>query len=97
MKTRVLLLTLLVSIAAACAPVTATTTGKPELSRNAEWSKRQTYLFWGLAGEHHIDVSAACGARTPVQLQAHDTFVDRLLGLLTIGIYAPRHAAVWCE
>jgi len=48
-------------------------------------------------GEPHIDVKAICGDKEVRQLQTIDQFTDRLLGLVTLGIYSPRTAKVWCE
>ena len=62
----------------------------------ADYGQRKNYFFWGLAGEHRIDVTEVCPAG-PAQMQAITTPVDGLLGFVTLGIYAPRTARIWCD
>ena len=56
----------------------------------------QSFFFWGLAGEAYIDVSSICGEREVRQMQRQATFTNQLLTLITLGIYSPRTARVWC-
>jgi hypothetical protein len=51
----------------------------------------------GLIGEHHVDVLAICGGKEPAQMQSQQTFVDGLLTLVTLTIYAPVTTKVWCN
>lgn len=81
----------------ACAAVTVQPEQITKQSADtADYSERKNYFFWGLAGEHRIDVTEICPAG-PVQMQSIQTGVDGLLGVITLGIYAPRTARVWCE
>jgi hypothetical protein len=54
------------------------------------------YAFWGLAGEHEIDVEKVCGGREAAKLQTQSTASDELLSVVTLGLYMPRTARVWC-
>lgn len=56
----------------------------------------KSFFFWGLAGEHSIDVNGVCQGKPAQQMQTQTTFLDGLLGGITLGIYAPRSAKVWC-
>ncbi|WP_397472323.1 Bor family protein, partial [Rheinheimera sp.] len=46
--------------------------------------------------EHHVDVNTICNGAEPKQMQSQQTFTDGLLGLVTLGIYYPHTAKVWC-
>lgn len=56
----------------------------------------QNFFFWGLVGEAHINVASICGEREVKQMQTQATFVNKLLYFITLGIYSPRTARVWC-
>lgn len=55
------------------------------------------FFFWGLVGEERVDVKAVCGDKKPVQMQTQATFTDGLFSAVTLGIYSPHTAKVWCE
>ena len=93
----VLTLTSLLIGFVACNTVTAVPEGGPKRSQPPTYEARKDYFFWGLSGEHHINVQEVCSGRKPVQVQARDTFTDGLYRLFTLGIYSPRTARVWCE
>ena len=82
---------------AGCATVTLTQQGKRKLSSHPNYQKQQTFFLWGLVGEQYIDVRNVCGAAGVTQLQTQNTFVDGVLQFLTLGIYAPRTAKIWCN
>jgi hypothetical protein len=69
----------------------------PKLETEPTWSKRLHFFIGGLVGEHHIDVREVCGGRRMLQMQTQETFTDRLFRYLTLYVYAPRHAKIWCE
>lgn len=79
-----------------CATVTITSSGVDKLSVPPTYEQQKPFFLAGLIGDHSIDVKAICGERPVLQMQTQDTFVDRLLGLVTIIIYTPRTARVWC-
>ena len=80
-----------------CSTVTVNPTGSAKRAGDPTWSDQKHYFFWGLAGEKTIDLTEVCSKGEVVQTQAQSTFVDGLLGALTLGIWAPRHAHVWCK
>ena len=71
--------------------------GGPELTSEPTHQERVSFFFWGLAGEGNIDVRSVCGGKGAEQMQTQHTFVNRLVGGVTYGIYTPRTAKVWCE
>ena len=81
----------------ACSTVTIREQGTAKLTTEPTWSQSENFFLWGLVGTANVDVKQVCRSQTPVQLQAQNTFVDGLLNVVTIGIYAPRTAKVWCE
>lgn len=81
----------------ACSTVTIRDKGTSKLSSDPSYESSKSYFFWGLGGEHHVDVKKVCGSSQPVQMQAQSTVVDSLLSIVTFGIYYPRTAKVWCK
>ena len=79
-----------------CFSVTVRPAGGYEVSTPPTFEQRQSFWFWGLVGERHINVKEVCKTE-PVQFQSQQTFVDGLLGFITLRIYAPETARVWCK
>lgn len=82
---------------AGCATVTIRPDGGPKVADLPDYQETKNYFFWGLAGEHTVDVTDICGARDVEQVQSQMTFMNGFLGTLTFGLYAPRTAKVWCD
>jgi hypothetical protein len=80
-----------------CYSVTIRPDGGFKMATPPAFEQRQDFYLWGLVGESHIDTAKVCGARTPSQMQSQVTVVDALLGLVTLGIYSPETAKVWCK
>ena len=55
------------------------------------------FYFWGFVGEHEVDVNEACDGANVTQMQTVMSSSDYLIGMITLFIYAPRTAKVWCE
>ena len=83
--------------ASGCATVTITSSASEKLSTPPTYEQRKPFFMAGLIRNHSIDVKAICGERLVVQMQTQDTFVDRLLAMVTLGVYTPRTARVWCS
>ena len=78
-----------------------TVTIKPEgglsrLAKTPDYSEWQSFFFWGLVSENHIDTSSICGEAPIRQIQSQFSFLNGLVSVLTLGIYNPRTAKVWC-
>ncbi len=56
---------------------------------------RGDFFFWGLAGDKTVDLKAMC-PQGASRWKSQQTFVDGLLGVVTLGIYIPRHVTVEC-
>lgn len=56
---------------------------------------RGDFFFWGLAGDKTVDLKAMC-PQGVARWKSQQTFVDSLLGIVTLGIYIPRHVTVEC-
>ena len=80
-----------------CATVTISPKDQAKLESTPDYENSLDFFFWGLApAENEVAVDEICGSE-PRQMQAQTTFVDGLIGGLTLGIYAPRTVKVWCE
>lgn len=80
-----------------CAAVTITPNGQPKLETPPTFIERQSFYLFGIIGENHIDVESICGTQGARQLQTIDRCSDRVFGAITLGIYSPRTAKVWCN
>ena len=81
-----------------CQTVTISPKGhKHRYSNIPVYEQSQSFFFWGLVGESVVNVQSICGDRKILQMQTQSTFVNQLLTALTLGIYAPRTAKVWCS
>ncbi|OFZ72682.1 MAG: hypothetical protein A3K03_06305 [Bdellovibrionales bacterium RIFOXYD1_FULL_44_7] len=83
--------------AASCSTVTMTEKGAGKMTSSPTYESSKPYFFWGLVGEHHIDVKDVCENKSVKQIMVQDTFLDALLGGITLGIYRPRTAKIWCQ
>jgi hypothetical protein len=54
-----------------------------------------TYWFWGLRGNHAVDLDAAC-PEGAARWQSKATATDKLLDIVTLGIYVPRTIIIEC-
>lgn len=88
---------LLIGLLAGCSSVTVRTDDGKKDREPPDYQQRFNYLWWGLKGEHSVNVRLICQGRPVKQMQSVNTLGDSLLGAITIGIYSPRTARVWCE
>jgi hypothetical protein len=84
------------ALAAGCYNVTIRPEGGYRVATPPTFEQRQDFYLWGLVGESHIDTRTVCKNGTS-QLQSQVRFVDGLLTLVTLGIYSPETARVWCK
>jgi len=81
---------------AACRTVTLVAEPGVVAERAPRYERSLPFGFWGLAGEHEIDVDRVCRGSRPARLQTQSTFTDGLAAAFTLGLYKPRTARVWC-
>ena len=60
-------------------------------------AKSQHFFIGGLFGNAVVEAGEICGSEGVRQLQTQEKVEDRLLTIITMGIYAPRTAKVWCN
>ncbi|RUO23910.1 Bor family protein [Aliidiomarina minuta] len=80
----------------ACSSVTIQPEQGAKIVSEPDYQQSKPFFLWGLAGEHRIDVAEVCGGNEPRQMQSLHTPVDGVLNIVTLGIYAPLTARVWC-
>jgi hypothetical protein len=89
---RILLTALAVALLGGCYNVSYSTS----LAGSGTYREdRGDFFLWGLVGEKTIDMKALCPQGVS-RWKSEQTFVDGLLGVLTLGIYTPRHVTVEC-
>jgi hypothetical protein len=84
-------------VVSGCYSVTSRPAGGFKTAGQPTFEQRQDFFLWGLVGESHIDTAKVCKGSQPAQMQSQRTVVDSLLTLVTLGIYAPESARVWCK
>lgn len=94
---KISLLLLLLTFISGCASVTIRPQGGYKDSSQADYIENVPFYFAGLVGNHKVDVNEACEGNEVTQMQTITTLSNWLLGLITLTIYSPRTAKVWCE
>ncbi len=92
-KARVALLLSVAIAGPACSKVTYVNPGTMPSGRVVV-STGHFFLF-GLAGHHDIDGVGACPTGIAAVVSKF-TFLDSVLGFITLGLYAPRTYALYC-
>ena len=81
-----------------CQTVTISPKGRSHVYSNyPDFERSYPFFLFGLAGEHYVNVQKICRDKAVKQMQTQKTFLDGFLGGLTLGIYTPKTARVWCE
>lgn len=84
-------------ILSGCAAVTITESGNSDFTYRPDYEQSKHFFLWGLVGEHHIDVTKICEQKKVIQMQSKFSAINVLYSGLTLGLYLPRTAKVWCE
>jgi Bor protein len=74
----------------------ATFIANPQVVRGADHDQWNSFFLWGLVGEETLDVRQFCSGGQVAQVRTGANFLTGLVSFVTIGIYAPRMAYVWC-
>lgn len=88
---------LIACLLAGCATITIHPEKSRKLAPPPTYQDTRHFFFWGLAGETRVDVREVCAGRDVAQMQSQATFVNALLTIITLGIYAPHTVKVWCK
>ncbi|MFK8138223.1 MAG: Bor family protein [Bdellovibrionales bacterium] len=81
----------------ACTTVTITPRGEAKTVVQHDFESTKPFYILGLVGKAEIDAAKVCsGAKNIRQMQTFQSFGDGLLTAITIGIYTPRTARIWC-
>lgn len=82
---------------ASCQTVTISPKGRSLVySGLPSYERSHNFFFWGLMGDHSINIQRVCEDRSVKQMQTQQTFLNGFVSILTLGIYTPRTARVWC-
>jgi len=94
-KTIIILFAFLVL--SACSSVTIRTDNQKESTNRPTYQKSFNYWWWGLRGEYDVNVREVCSGNNVTQMQSISRLSDTAFTIITLGIYSPRSARVWCE
>lgn len=93
-------LALLMAVATLTGCATQTYHISPNAPQSAEPTKEsmQTFFVGGLGQEQSIDANAFCGGADNVaRVQTQQSFLNGVLGYVSMGIYTPRQVKVYCK
>jgi hypothetical protein len=74
----------------------ATFMANPNVVKGQEHDQWNSFFLWGLVGEETLDVRQYCGGGPVAQVRTGANVLTGLVSFVTLGIYAPRMAYVWC-
>ena len=93
---KMLLATALALLITGCAQQTFTVQNKPAAVAPKETITH--HFFVSELGRRKLSLSKICGgAENVVKTETQQTFVNGLLGFITLGIYTPLEARVYCS
>lgn len=85
-----------VLFASGCATQTALI--QPTAKVAPTYSQSQTFFISGIGQQQSVDAAKVCnGAANVAKIQTVQQPADIALGLVTLGIYTPRTATVYCK
>lgn len=93
----------LVFCALAFAELSACSTQRFEINPNPVTMSMPSYegtnhfVFWGIGQEQTLYPGNACGPEGVNRVEVQKSFINGLFATLTLGIYAPRSYAVYCN
>ncbi|MRV82211.1 lipoprotein bor [Staphylococcus aureus] len=94
---KMLLATALALLITGCAQHTFTVQNKPAAVAPTE-TITQHFFVSGIGQKTTVDAPKICGgAENVVKTETQKTFVNGLLGFITLGIYTPLEARVYCS
>lgn len=97
MKVKPILCGVLLTLVTGCASVNVRTDNMAESQKAPDYEQSFEFWWWGLEGEHSVNVREVCMGKGVKQMQAVTSFKDSVITLLTLGIYSKRTARVWCK
>jgi hypothetical protein len=86
-----------VGLLGGCSTVTINPEASKKLVTTPTYQESRSFYLWGLVGEQRVNVHEVCNGSPVKQMQSQQTFINGLLGAITLGIYAPHSVKVWCE
>ena len=93
---KMLLATALALLITGCAQQTFTVQNKPAAVAPKETITHHFFVS-GIGQKKTVDAAKICGGAENVVKTANQTFVNGLLGFITLGIYTPLEARVYCS
>lgn len=96
-KNRMLVATTILIAVSACSSVTIRPEGGEKDTSAPSYMDSKPFYFWGIKGEHEVDVNELCEGAEVSQMQTVMTSSDWMFGYLTLFIYSPRTVKIWCE
>ena len=93
---KMLLATALALLITGCAQQTFTVQNKPAAVAPKETITHHFFVS-GIGQKKTVDAQICGGAENVVKTETQQTFVNGLLGFITLGIYTPLEARVYCS
>ena len=93
---KMLLASALALLITGCAQQTFTVQNKPAAVAPKETITHHFFVS-GIRQKKTVDATKICGGAENVKTETQQTFVNGLLGFITLGIYTPLEARVYCS
>jgi hypothetical protein len=74
----------------------ATFISNPNVVKGSDHDQWNSFFLWGLVGDETLDVRQFCSGGQVAQVRTGANVLTGLVSFVTLGIYAPRMAYVWC-
>lgn len=97
MSKKLIVLLFVSLIVTGCASVNIRTDNLPESQHPPTFEQSYVFWWWGIDGEHSVNVREVCLGKKVKQMQTVASFQNSVITILTLGIYSKRTARVWCE
>lgn len=94
---KLIIAAIFILLLSACSSVTIRPYGGEKDTSKPTYQDSKNYYWWGLKNEYDINTTEICKGRRVMQMQSVATLSDWLLQTISLGIYFPRTAKVWCE
>ena len=99
MKKHLTLLLCISAIAAlsACSTQNFEINPNPTVMEQPSYEATNHFVFWGIGQVQTMHPGEACGPEGVNRIETKRTFINGVLSTLTLGLYAPRDYAVYCN
>ncbi|MBQ8482144.1 MAG: Bor family protein [Alphaproteobacteria bacterium] len=87
----------IIAVLSSCSTQNFEINPNPTAMEQPSYEGTNHFLLWGFRQVQTMHPGEACGPEGVSRVETKETFINGLLSVLTLGIYAPRDYAVYCN